>query len=308
MRSKWQMNPILTGTAQRFAINQSGYVGLKIAPPFYTGTNSAQYGVFDAENLLNIPKIKPRQPSTQAQRGTMVLSNDVFNCKEYPFEMPVDDRQRAIYANSLDADNAAVTTSTHIVLTNHEQRAKALADGANVAHSVPATKWNAAGANPIADVDAAKEAVRLACGLTPTLMTISVTVFNVLKELPAILDKIKYTQKGVVTAELLAGVFGVNEVAIAGVIKNVASEGQAVQPADIWGDSVYLTVSNEAQDLMALNFARTFIWTQFTGRTPIAVKSRRDDAVDSDIHRAFQDADERLCGGVCGYRLDDVLA
>lgn len=307
MKTSWQINPVINGAAQRFVVNQDGYVGLKIAPPFYTGIKSAQYGVFDAANALNIPRIRPRGPSAQAQRGAMVLSNDSFNCKEYPFEMPVDDRQREIYSVSLDADKAAATTAAHIVMTNHEIRVKALIDGSGIANANVGTKWNAAGANPIADADAAKELIRLGCGVTPTDLTTSISVFNVLKEMPSILDKIKYTQKGIVTPDLLAPIFGVSRFNVAGVIENVASEGQATQPADIWGDSVYFSCTNSSQDLMAMNLLRTFLWTFATGRNPVGIKSRRDDDVNSDIHQAFHDADERITGAACGYRLNDVL-
>lgn len=308
MKTSWKINQVLTGSAKRF-IAQSPYAALRIAPVLYVAVQAAQYGVFDPLNDLDIPKLTPRAPSTEAKRGYMKLSNDMFGTKEYEFEMPVDDRIKAIYDSVLDADSAASNTAAHIVLFNHEVRVKTLIDGAGIANANVGVKWNAANSDPIADADAIRETIRLGCGMNPNLVTCSVPVFNVLKSHPKILERIKYTQNSMnITPALVAQALGVDMLNVAGAIQNVAAEGQALQPQDLWGDSVYFSVTNPGQDLMALNLVRTFQWTgNGNGRSAALIKSYYDDHVESLIHKAKHDVDERIVCAAAGYRLGDVL-
>lgn len=308
MKSSWKINQVLTGAAKRFIV-MSPYAGMRIAPLLYVAVQAAQYGVFDPANDLNIPKLTPRAPSTAAKRGFMKISNDMFGTKEYEFEMPIDDRIKAIYDSVLDADTAASNTAAHIIMFNHEVRVKTLIDGAGIANANVGTKWNAANSDPIADADAIRETIRLGCGVKPNMVTCSEPVFNVLKSHPKILERIKYTQNAInVSPSLVAQALGVDVLNIAGAIQNVAAEGQALQPTDLWGDSVYFSVTNAGQDLMALNLVRTFMWTgNNNGRNPALVKSYYDDITESLVHKAKHDTDERLICAAAGYRLTDVL-
>lgn len=307
MTSKATANPILTQTATRFMQSAGEFVGRALFPVFNTGEQAAQYYVFDRENALNIPENIQRAPGSGYSRSVMKLSDDSFACKEFGHEEPVDDIEKAKYASALDADRAAVVRASNIVLVNHERRAHALATGGSVTTSTPGTKWAAAGADPIGDIDAIREVVHDNCGLDANTMVISRDVFNVLKELDIILEKIKYVQKGIVTADLLAPVFGVEKVLVAGVVTNVAAEGQTISPAKIWGNSVVVAHVNSAQDLRSPNFGRTFSWTKASGPNQIMVKSYRQEEINSDVHRACQSVDEKLVGPECGYHLADVL-
>jgi len=93
-----------------------------------------------------------------------------------------------------------------------------------------------ANSNPMKDVDDAKESIRSTVGVYPNVLEISATVFKVLKEHPSILDKIKYTQRGVVTAEILASVFDVEKIVVG---KAIAFD-DADAAIDIWGKDVVL--------------------------------------------------------------------
>lgn len=308
MNSTATANPVLTQTAVKFALNAKEFVGLSLFPVFMAGEQAAPYYVFDAENFLNVPKNIQRAPGSAYSRSSMKLSDDSYSCKNYGHEEPVDDTEKAKYASALDADKSASARATGIVMLNHELRCHAKATGADVPTSSPTTKWGDPAANPIGDVDAAKEVIHDSCGLDANVMVISRTVFNILKERTDILEKIKYTQAGVITADLLAAVFGVDEVRVAGALTNTAAEGQAAVASKIWGESVVLAHVSKAQDLKAPNFGRTFNWAKMSGPKGIQIKSYREDKIDSDVHRACQHTDEKLVGAACGYHLSSVLS
>ena len=74
--------------------------------------------------------------------------------------------------------------------------------------STPATKWDASGGDPIADVLSAKGNLLM----RPTDMIMSYETFLKLQNNAAVLDKIKYSSTGVVTLDLLQQLFDVDRV------------------------------------------------------------------------------------------------
>lgn len=307
MTSNVTVNPVLQITAVKFIQDAGAFIGRKLMPLFLTRQQSESYYVFDRENMLNIPTNIRRAPSAPFSRSVMKLSNDNYNCREYGHEEPVDDSEKDKYASALDADKAAITRAANIIMVNHELRVHTLATSNAVPNSGVTTKWDGISPDPIGDVDAAKEVIRKGCGLNVNFMSINKDTFNVLKELPIILDKIKYTQRGIVTADLIAAVFGVDQLVVAESVINGAAEGQTITPNDIWGDDVILAHVESSQDLKAPNFGRTFSWVAQSGPNGVIAESYRQDTIKSDVHRARHFVDEKLVGAECGYRLSDVL-
>lgn len=312
MKSSATLNPVLGGHAEKFMREPGGFVGGRLFPAFSSGVPSADYYVFDAENWLGIPQNIRRSPGAPFKRTMPKISDDNYNCKGYGLEQPVPDEDRAKYASHLAADMAAVRRLTDIIKINHEIRVKAKAtDTAVVPNAAIGVKWDDAASNPKVDVDAAKEAIRAAIGTRPNTMVISRPVMNVLEIHNKIAELFKYTVPGLNNEAKLAQYFGIPNLIIAEQIIATNQEGQAVTAADIWGDDIVLAHVQPGQDLMLLNFGRTFFWDQFGSigedGVPIQIESYRDDTVKSDIHRALHDTDEKLVGATAGYLLTDAL-
>ncbi len=300
-------NPVMSGVATRFMQDSAGFVGLRLFPAFNTALQAANYYVFDKSNMLDTPTDLRRAQSSVAKRIAMKLSSDTYSTKEYMLEGPVDDRERRKYQNQFDLDAAVVRRVLSGVMLNHEIRVHDLVTNTSlIPNSSPSIKWDGTNPTPIQDVDVAREAIHSATGLEANTMVVSRSTFNVLKELSVILDKIKYTERGIVTPDLLAAVFGVQRFIVAGGLINTANEGQALTIASLWGDDVVLAHVETAQDLMAPNFGRTFVWTE-SQVGAATVKTYRDDPRHSDIHNVQQDTDEKLVGAEAGYLLSNVL-
>lgn len=313
MKSSVQYNPALTATFNKFVMSADGFIGAKLAPMFRSGLQATFYYVFDRENFLNIPRLQARAPGTPYPRTSMKLSADTFGCKNYGSEIPVADEERAKYASAFDADQAAVKRNGHIILFNHELRVKTVVDSNGVPNSTPAVKWDAyanAASDPVGDVKAAKRVIAVNCGIEPNTIAMSKLVYDVLTEHPKIKGLYENTD-GPLTREQIRKAFEIDKLEIAGAVENIANEGQALNPAYVWGDNVYLAVTNPSQDLQAPNLARTFHWAMpggsGSGEVGSLVESYRDDNVDSDIHRIKHHTDERIVGAEMGYRLNDTL-
>lgn len=313
MKSNVTRNPALTATFNKFVASAAGFIGLRLAPIFKTGEQAAFYYVFDRENFLNIPRLAARAPATPYGRTTMKLSDAAYACRNYGHEVPVADEERAKYAVAFDADQAAIRRNAHIILFNHEVRVKTLFDSNGVPNSGVTVKWDDfadADSDPVGDVKAAKRVIAINCGIEPNTLAMPKLVYDKLTDHPKL--KAFYTNTdGPLTREQIRKAFEVDSLEIAGAVENVANEGQALNPAYLWGDNVYLAVVNPSQDMQAPNAARTFQWNvaggSGGGEIGSLVESYREDNVDADIHRIKHHTDEKLTGAEMSYRLNDVL-
>jgi hypothetical protein len=309
LNSSATANPVLSSLLNKYLVAEDGFVGQRIAPLFLTAEQAANYYVFDKDNALQIPRLGVRAPGTSYPRTSMKLSQDSYGCINRGLEIPVDDEERAKYRSAFDADSAAIRRIRNIIRVNHEVRIKEKIEASAAGTSSPSVKWDAytnAASDPIGDVQAAKDAIFEGCGMDPNLMTLPRAVFNKLKEHPQILDKVKYSQRGVITREILEEIFGIR-IAVAQATENSAADGQTITPEVIWGEVVVLAVVNPTQDLQAPNFLRTFVWTGQTGPDGVTVETYREDKIQSDVHRGKQHTDEKITGVELGYYFTNTL-
>lgn len=100
----------------------------------------------------------------------------------------------------------------------------------------------------------------------------------------AILDRVKYSATGVVTADLLRAALGVKEVIFAASMSTGA--GPEVADSDVvsgytatqlWGDTVWVGLINQGQNQNAPSFARSFNWRAETGNQDRQIRQYRTD-------------------------------
>lgn len=118
---------------------------------------------------------------------------------------------------------------------------------------------------PVATIDRAKDFVEGTTGYKVNTMVMGKDVFNVLKEHPAIIDRIKYTTADVVTEQLLAKYFGVERVFVGNTLKNTAAEGQADSISRVYSDGILLTHTAAAPGLLTPSAGYTFAWNGYAG-------------------------------------------
>lgn len=171
----------------------------------------------------------PTQVSYGLDRGNYAVS-------EYALEHFVDDRQRQavnIAAINLDMNATRLLTSKAAIrrdrlwATTFFKTGVWGTDYTGVAAAPTGNQflqWNQAGANPTQVVLRAKTAVALSTGKTPNTMVVGMNVHNWLLQSPYILDLIKYTSRGIITNELLAQLFGVEQYRVAQAVYNTAQE------------------------------------------------------------------------------------
>jgi hypothetical protein len=175
-----------------------------------------------------------------------------FSLDEHDISVPMDYREAD---EAIDMDVAAANTflATEAIALRGEKKAADLAFDASqfsashktsLAASDQWTNTQSATSSPITVIDDAKEQIRKDIARYPNIGVCGATTFKALKNHPKILERLTYSQLGVVTPELLAAILGLDAIYIG---KSIYASDDGATTTDIWGDNFLLAYVRKPQ-------------------------------------------------------------
>jgi hypothetical protein len=159
-----------------------------------------------------------------------------------------------------------------------------------------------ANSDPIDDVVTAITTIHGKTAKRPNIIVIPFQVMMVLKQHPDILDRIKYSQKGVVTADLIAQVFEIPTVLVPGGLENTAKEGQTDVLAYLWGKDVWIGYQEPRPSLQCLTHSMNFM-TQ-----DMKTERWRENERKGQMIRVSKEDDPNVVAKDCSYRIISAVA
>lgn len=178
-----------------------------------------------------------RAPGTAARRGGYSIADESYYCNEYAFAKEIADEELENADAVLSPDRDAVDYVTNQILL-HKEKLVATAVLAWAVNEDANAGWAAGTGNTfIADIRAGREEIRAATGVYPNKLVIDSKTLEQLKEETTILDKIKYVERGIVSAPLIAAICELDEVIIGTAVYSSAEEtqlGTDFTAVDIW--------------------------------------------------------------------------
>ena len=296
-------------------MQKAGYVADQVFPVIDVASQAGSFGIVPLEQLLQDRDTK-RSPGSGYARGKFTFTSTTYSCEEHGAEEPIDDREAKMYAEYFNAEVISTARAFNSVLSNAEKR---------VADAVfNSTTWNGAGltteitnewddaANcvPLTDVEAAVAKVYDGSGLWANALIINRKVFRNLRNSDQVIERINSEGAGSpskatdVTAQMLAAVFDLPYIIVAGSSRNSATEGQAATPVQIWSDE-YAMVCKIATgaDMKEPCIGRTFHWSADGSSVGGTVETYRDEQVRSDVVRVRHDIDELVLYPQAGHLL-----
>lgn len=298
--------------------DRNGYVASKVLPVVDVASQAGVYGIIPVEQLLQ-QRVTKRAPGSGYSRGNFTFSTATYACEEHGAEEPVDDRQAKMYREYFDAEQVATMRAFSSVLRNAEQRvADAIFNsttwtGASLTTSITNEWDDVTNATPITDVDAAIKKVYDGSGLWANALVVNQKVFRNLRRCSQVIDAIESAGAGDaskqsdITADLLAQVFGLDMVIVAGASKNSAKEGATATPSQIWSDE-YAMICRVAtsSDMAEPCIGRIFHWSEDGSSPGGTVESYRDEVVRANIIRVRHDVDEVVLYAQAGHLLSNI--
>ncbi|MBF0418399.1 MAG: major capsid protein [Magnetococcales bacterium] len=98
------------------------------------------------------------------------------------------------------------------------------------------TPWTNGAANPVSDIDPARETIRSTIGRYPNTLIMGPAAFNAAKNSPLVIEKIKYTSSASITADMLASQRNLKRVVVGEA--DYANDQDVM--VDVWGADAIL--------------------------------------------------------------------
>lgn len=290
-------------TSVSIAYRNPLYIGDEILPRIRVTKQSDYYFVFSKGAWFRIPSFTRRAPGRRAVRVDYSLTTGSYACVEHAFAKGVADETRENADDPLSPETEAVEFVSDNLLRAHEKRISDLVfTGANWATTAAAsTKWDVDTSDPIGDVNTMRESVQALIGREPNIMVLGYNVWADLKDHPDMLDRIKYTQRGMLTQELAASLFEVDKLLIGKALYDSALEGATAVMTQIWGKSVLMLYVPPAPALMTPAAGYAFEWK------PMEVARFREDQERQDVFEVRHSVAEKITGSDAGYLLTSVV-
>lgn len=190
-----------------------------------------------------------------------------------------------------------------ILWTNSYMAASTWTGSSTGSDIVPSPKWDTATGDTIKDIDTQKRAVKQNTAYLPDTVVMADDTFFAVKNQPAVLDRIKYTQRGVVTEDLLASLLQLRQFLVSQAVLNSAAEGQTASMGFLTTKSALLVYSNPTPGIMMPSGGYTFSWVGQFGSGANGegrVKSFRMEQLAADRIEGEMAFDQKLVGADLG--------
>jgi hypothetical protein len=298
---------VLTQISLGFPNN--GLVADRLFPTVTVRKQSDRYYVFGREAW--IPEMGDyRAPGTEANEiPGFQVSTDTYYAQEHALQVAVTDEERENADSPFSPDRDGADLVTARVLLGRELAMKNMVTTiANYSTGLSTTlsgtaQWNDyVNSNPISDFRTAVRAVHAKIFMEPNTAVIPYLVMSTLEDHPDIIERIKYSERAILTPEIIAAVLGLQNVIVPGVGYGTVVAGQAsglagnaISAGYLWGKDVILAWVPPRAGLKMPAFAYEFVWG-FDGAGAAAVDRWREDKRASDVIRYRRRYDLKMVG------------
>lgn len=320
-QSDLHVNVPLTNVGVRYMQDSSEYIASKVFPKVPVQKQSNLYWKYSKSDWRRTD-VTRRAPGTESPGVGWTYDTDSYFCHVYAVHKDVDDQVRSNADSNFNLDKDATEFITNQLLLKRDldwtnQFFKPGVWAQDFVGTTDFDKWSNAGSDPIGDVADWILAFRKETGFAPNKMVLGAEVMKALKQHPDIIDRIKYTQKGIVTEDLIATLFNVSELYTS--YATVATGPHIADAREQDAASTYDFITNAKGILMAYappgpslqtpSAGYTFTWNGYLGGNGegVKVKRFRMEQIAADRVEAEMTYDMKVVAGDLGTFASDVV-
>ena len=267
-----------------------------------------------------------RAAGTRARWGGYPLTTVSVATDEYAFAKEVTDEDRrfakAQGAPVLQPEEDAVEFATDKVDLKKEIRVAAAITGTtwvdgNSGGEDAGGLWSPAGSTNtfLVDITTGRKAIQAATGMDPNCLVLDYATYLALKECDDILQKIKYTQKGVFGTALLAAILELEEVLVGKAIYSSAEETKAgtdFTAAKMWevnaGKGMGFLYHRAKRLGLKAATAGVQVRIAYENGSPRRISTWREKAEHQDVYECAEETDIVVTAADLGYLWADTYA
>lgn len=299
-------------------MNRNGFIANRVAPVADVADQKGTMGLIELKQFLKEPQTG-RDNRGNYQRTGYNFKDFTYETVENGIELPIDRRRAAIYREWFDFEQMSSRIALDIVLRAYEYRVASLLYNATTFASYTAAiteEWNDYGsAVPITDVTKGKRAMWEATGLYPNALIVNKRQFDALRNnTTEIIDKLESGGAGrsiepaLITRQILANCFDIDEVIVSNAARDDANEGQDVSIAPMWSDEYAMLArlartSNPEEPCLC----RTVHWSEDGSQIGGTIEMYYEDSSRGDVVRVRHDTEEKIFYTALGYLFSNVI-
>lgn len=238
-----------------------------------------------------------RAPATETPGGGWEMESDNYYANVYGVHKDVDDQTRVNAAGGgfdLDSDASRWVTEQLLIKRdrlwvdsflrtgvwtgatgiggggNGADLTGGAADGVNIF-----TRFNLAGSDPIRLINTQVIGMARTTGIRPNVLVMGPDVWNALTQNQSVLNRIVYSERGIITEDLLRSVFNVDRIVVTWTIENTAPRGAADSINFMNSKSMLLVYAPPRAGLQTLSGGYIFTWSGLLGAGAFGTRIKR---------------------------------
>jgi len=290
------------------------YIADQIFKDVTVQKQSDKYYVFGKERFRANDDL--RAPGTEANEISWRFSSDQYFCQGHALRHGIADEEVQNADDALNLETEGTELVTEGILLNKEiDASNQVLDPKNYHSELQLTlgtagtyKWSDYDhSDPVLDIQRAKEAIHKKSGVRANTLIISEPVLNILKLHPKLKEIIKYVQRGIVTEEIMAVAFGVDNILVGSALKSSANNpGQGDILNYIWGNSAVLAYipANPGRKQVALGY--NFAWNK-DGQGAVQVRKWYEIGRRATLIEAENWYSQKIVSNVAGFLFQDAI-
>lgn len=229
------INKALTNISVKYTFAEG--IADEVFPSVPVKKESDVYYIYDGSNLRLDETIRANR--AEANEVGHNYSTASYVLEEHALKELISDRDRDNADKPLSLDTDSTENLTEKILLRREFETVKIAftttSWSSNATIASAAAWDTSTSAPIADVLTATTSVLKNGRRRANRIVMGIEVFNKLKVNSSTVDRIKYTERGNVTEDILASLFDVEKVLVGMSSYDAGAEGQAASTTFLWG-------------------------------------------------------------------------
>lgn len=266
----------LTNMSIAYMQGADAFIADKIFPIIPVTKQSDVYYVYSKGDFFR-NEAQERGRAAESAGGTWNMTiADPYHCRKYAYHYDITQEEKVNYDQPINIDRDTTEWLSQKMLLKREVDFVSKFFGTGiwgtdyVANGTTKKYWDDANSDPVSVVNDAMLDMAEKTGKKPNFAIMSPDLFYALKNHEAIMDRIKYTQKGVITAELIAALFEIDNLYIPWGIANAGPQTpgydeSGVSMSFLYKSKMLLGYRTSRPSLKEPSAGYIFAWTGLEG-------------------------------------------
>lgn len=310
-QSQVHVDAVLTNMSVAYQQEAENFIASRVFPTIPVAKQSDIYFTYTQGDFFR-DQAKVRADGTESAGSGYGLSTASYSSQVWALHKDIGDQVRANSDSPLDPDMDATRFLTQQMLIRQERdwAGNYFTTGVWDTDSTPSTLWSASGSDPIADIEAGKNAILSNTGYLPNTLVLSYNTYSILKNHADFVDRYKYTSADSISAELLARIVEVDRIFVMKGVYNGAAEGATASYSQIGDKDALLCYVAPQPGLMTVSAGYNMTWSGVGGGlgTSSAVSRFRMDHLRADRIEIQSAWDFKVVASPLGYFFSNAVA